>query len=78
GSRQDDLQRLYCSRDWGETQAILARYSIRYVFVGALERSAYQAEANCPHGLVEAKFIRYLSIVFQQGAITIYEYNNLK
>lgn len=77
-SRQDDLERFYCSRDWGEAQAILTRYNIRYVFVGALEHSAYASKATCPNGLVETKFIRYLSVAFQQGATTIYEYNGLK
>jgi uncharacterized membrane protein len=71
GSRQSDIQRLYCSRDWPETQTILQQYHIRYVYVGNLERSTYTPEV-CPGGLYEAKFRRYLTPVFQQGAVAIY------
>lgn len=74
GSREGDIQRLYCSRDWSETQAILEQYNIRYVFVGSLERIKYQPEANtCPIGLNETKFTRFLQPVFQQGDVTVYE-----
>lgn len=75
GSRQSDLERLYCSRDWDETQAILDQYGVRYVFVSPLERSNYHANASsCPIGLVESKFIRYLEPGYKQGSVTIYEY----
>jgi len=74
-SRQDDLRRLYCSRDWNETQAILDRYHIRYVFISGLERSNYPpGEDVCPVGLVESKFVRYLQKVFGQGQAIVYEY----
>jgi uncharacterized membrane protein len=75
GMRQNDLVRLYCSRDWEEAQTILERYDIRYVVLSPLERSAYQGDTNnCPLGLVESKFDRELNPVFQQGSVTIYEY----
>jgi uncharacterized membrane protein len=72
GSRQADIQRLYCSRDWGEAKAILDQYGIRYIFIGTLERTTYTAE-TCGTGLYEAKFAQNLSPVFQQGDIIIYE-----
>ena len=76
GSRQEDLERLYCSRDWNETKAILDQYHIRYIFMSPLERSTYTSRsANCSVGLVDVKFIRNLNRVFEQGAVTIYEYN---
>jgi uncharacterized membrane protein len=75
GSRQPDLERLYCSRDWQETQDILERYQIRYIVVGNLERSTYSPGTDtCPAGLQEQKFFNQLIQVFQQGSITIYEY----
>jgi uncharacterized membrane protein len=75
GSRQSDLERLYCSRDWNETRDILNRYHIRYVVVSGLERSNYPAgQGSCTAGLVESKFSGFLQPVFQQGQATIYEY----
>jgi len=41
------------------------RYGIRYVFVGGLERSTY--------ALQEGKFDSHLGLVFQRGAVSIYE-----
>jgi uncharacterized membrane protein len=75
GSRQPDLERLYCSRDWQETQDIMERYQIRYIVVGSLERSTYApGTGTCSAGLQEQKFFNQLIQVFQQGSITIYEY----
>ena len=76
GSRQNDLERLYCSRSWEETQPILEQYQIRYVFLSYLERSTYQPNnTNCPGGVMEAKFERNLTLVFQSGPVAIYEYS---
>jgi uncharacterized membrane protein len=44
---------------------ILELYSVRYVFVGTLERNTYPVN--------EEKFIRFLEPVFSQGGVTIYE-----
>lgn len=77
GSRQTDLERLFCSRSWEETQAILDQYQIRYVFLGNLERLTYQAGSpNCPTGIDEAKFLRNLSLVFESNQFLIFEYSN--
>jgi len=73
GSRQNDLERLYCSRDWIETQAILDQYNIRYVFLSTLEHTTYKS-TSCSIGVVENKFQRYLNPVFQQGQVMIFEY----
>ncbi len=75
GSRQADLEALFCSRDWEQTRRILEEYQVRYIFVGALERIAYQADNfSCPAGLQEAKFQQNLTPVFQGGQVIIYEY----
>jgi YYY domain-containing protein len=76
GSRQSDLERLFCGRDWEETQAILEQYQIRYIVIGNLERSIYQANnGSCPLGVMDEKFQRYLTPAFQSGPVTIFVYN---
>lgn len=65
GTRQSDIERLYRTRDWTETQEILRQYNIRYIYVGPLERATY--------GVNEDKFQQFLQPVFQQGQVTIYE-----
>ncbi len=65
GSRQGDIDRLYSTRSWEETAQILQQYDIRYVYIGARERSTYN--------LFEAKFERMLTPVFRQGEVVIYE-----
>jgi uncharacterized membrane protein len=73
GSRQADLELLYCTRDWETAQVVLSQYNIRYVFVGALERLTYvPGNGNCATGLNQSKFDRYLSPVFQQGQVVVY------
>ena len=77
GSRQGDIERLYCSNEWETARQILDQYQIRYVYVGSLERQTYQPGIEtCPNGLVDAKFTQYLTPVFQSGQATIYEYSN--
>ena len=62
--RTNDIETLYATPDWTETQTILDRYNVRYVIVGNLERSSYRVN--------EEKFNNFLKPVFQQGSITIY------
>jgi uncharacterized membrane protein len=73
GSREADLQRLFCTPDWVETTTIIDQYGIRFIVVGDLERRTYSAGTqNCPSGLNEGKFVRFFEPVFQRGTITIY------
>lgn len=75
GSRQSDLERLYCSSSWEETQSILEQYDIRYVFMGGLERATYTPKAGtCPTGISENKFSQNLSLVYEGTQTQIYEY----
>ena len=79
GSRQDDLYRLYCSRDWEIAQEVLNKYNIRYIFIGPLERSTYiPGSPACPIGIMESKFENFLTPVYQQGSVIIYENPNAK
>jgi YYY domain-containing protein len=64
GSRQNDIETLYATSDWKTASEIIARYNIRYVFVGTLERS---------NPLQEGKFQRNMRLAFQQGNVAVYE-----
>jgi uncharacterized membrane protein len=65
GSRQPDIQRLYETPNWNDARDIIERYGIRYIYVGGMERGAYRVN--------EVKFQNFLTPVFQQGAVVIYE-----
>ena len=66
GSRQADIEQLYTTNEWNTAQTILKKYNIRYVFIGSRERSTYHVN--------ETKLKRFLTPVFQQGDVVIYEY----
>lgn len=65
GARSDDIARLYATARWEEAQAIIRKYNIRYVYIGAIERVSMQVN--------EEKFRAFLTPVFQQGGVVIYE-----
>jgi YYY domain-containing protein len=65
GSREEDIRRLYQSRDWIEAQAILLQYQIRYVYVGPYERQTYGA-------IQDSMFSAFMDVVYGSGEVTIY------
>ncbi len=65
GTRPQDIETLYTTDDWTQTQEIIDRYDIRYIYVGSLERSTYPVN--------EEKLNSFLRPVFQQGTVAIYE-----
>jgi len=65
GSRQEDIALLYTTPDWQTAAAIIRKYNLRYIYIGALERGTYR--------LQEEKFDLHLRRAFQQGQATIYE-----
>jgi uncharacterized membrane protein len=65
GTREIDIETLYSTPDWAETQQIIDRYDIRYIVVGGLERNKYRVN--------EEKFNNFLKPIYQQGNVTIYE-----
>ena len=65
GSREQDIQKLYVSSNWSETVDLLDRYNVRYVYIGALEKSKYRVN--------ETKFNQHLLKVFNSEDVSIYE-----
>lgn len=73
GSRQADVELLYCTRDWETTRGVIEIYNIRYIYVGNLERSTYApGQGACDSGLNEGKFRQHLTPVFEQGDSIIF------
>jgi len=66
GSRQADIETLYRSNRWDQVKSILDQYNIRYVVLGNLEQSQYNANTRI--------FDVYLTPVFTSGSTTVYEY----
>ena len=64
-SRRDDMTKLYVTSRWEEAQTIIAKYNIRYIYVGTLEQTSMRIN--------EEKFKAHLKVIFQQGNVTIYE-----
>jgi len=65
GSREVEIERLYKTNSWEEAKSIIEKYKIRYIIVGGLERTKYNAR--------DVLFKRYLTPVFEQGSTIIYE-----
>ena len=65
GNRETDIEKVYRTKRWDEMQTILKQYDVRYVFLGSLERSKYNA--------TDLIFKRYLKTVFHQADIAIFE-----
>lgn len=58
------IETLYATGDWVTASEILARYNIRYIIVGDLERMSYPVN--------EGKFQARLPIVFQNSSVIIF------
>lgn len=67
--RREEVGKIYESQDLKITKQILAKYKVRYIIVGVLERQKYKS-------LAEWKFGKLGKIVFQSGTTVIYEISN--
>ena len=65
GSRMADVETIYRTGNWAQTETLLQQYNIRYVYIGNLERTTYAVN--------EAKFQRYMHPVYELGSVVIYE-----
>jgi uncharacterized membrane protein len=63
--RLDDVETIYRTPDPNVARELLRRYGVDYVYVGTLERRAYDAASL-------AKFAALGTVVFEQGDVTIY------
>ena len=66
GAREPDIETIYNTLDRQAALTLLDKYDITYVYVGPLERSAYD-----PRGL--NKFAQLLEVVYQNDGVTIYK-----
>ena len=64
--RERDVDEIYSGQDLQRTLELLEKYDVTYVYVGPLERGKYSAASL-------EKFDTLLDVVFQQGAVTIYQ-----
>ena len=64
--RQYDIDAIYSATDANQARTLLEKYKVRYVYVGAYERTKYT-----PEGL--AKFAALGTPAFQQDDVTIYQ-----
>ena len=64
--REEQVSEIYSSSDPSRVATLLKDADVRYVYVGKRERDSYGAEHL-------AGFTGFLSTVFQQGNVTIYE-----
>ena len=70
--REGRIRELYQTRDWQAAQTILDAYHIEYVVVSSLEQAKYQ-DIQSGKKLEQAKFDRFMRMVFQSGDVTIYQ-----
>jgi YYY domain-containing protein len=66
--REPDIETLYTSVEPEEVLTLLNKYGISYIYVGPTERNRYPAA-----GL--AKFAGLADVVYEAGAVTIYQYH---
>lgn len=71
GQRADDARLIYTSTDPNLVRSLLARYNVRYVYVGAQEQ-ALVAEQSAPAEAL-TKFDQIMPRVFEQDGVIIYQ-----
>jgi uncharacterized membrane protein len=69
GSRKEDVRRIYEARDILETQALIDRYAIDYIYIGHRERQTYPF-------LSENRLEEFLRPIYRNRTVTIYAVPN--
>jgi len=64
--RKTDVDRIYRTRDLAEARELLERYTVAYVYIGALERQHYDPDSL-------AKFAHLGRVVWAMDEVTIYD-----
>ncbi|MDE3230974.1 MAG: hypothetical protein KGO05_13930, partial [Chloroflexota bacterium] len=65
GERLNAVKLIYSNTNNAFVLSLLRSYDVRYVYVGAAERQTYGGQLN--------QFAAYLTVVYQQAGVTIYE-----
>jgi YYY domain-containing protein len=65
-AREPDIETIYASLDVDRARELLEAYDVEYVYVGPLERSAYDPRAL-------EKFARFMNVVYENEGVTIYK-----
>ncbi|KPK94343.1 MAG: hypothetical protein AMJ88_04230 [Anaerolineae bacterium SM23_ 63] len=65
GSRINDVQQLYQSRDWMEAHTIIDLYEIDYVYIGPLEWSTYNS-------IDVEKFKIFMDLIYENSEVSIF------
>jgi len=65
GSREAEVKILYTSNDWTEISNVIEKYSIRYIYLGNLEKNLY---------ITDGEFLKSnLPVIYQNSNVTIFE-----
>ena len=65
-AREPDIETIYNTLDPQTAMALLDKYNITFVYVGPLERSAYDPRAL-------EKFAQFMDLVYQNEGVKIYK-----
>ena len=66
--RTEEVRKIYESKNLEETQTLLGKYKVNYIFVGTLERRSYRQ-------INEEKFSKIGNLIFREGQTKIYKLN---
>ena len=66
--RTEEVRKIYESKNLEETQTLLGKYKVNYIFVGTLERRSYRQ-------INEEKFSEIGKLIFREGQTKIYKLN---
>jgi len=66
--RTEEVRKIYESKNLEETQTLLGKYKVNYIFVGTLERRSYRQ-------INEEKFSEIGKLIFHEGQTKIYQLN---
>jgi len=70
--RARDVKTIYNTLDMEKLISLLNRFNVEYIFIGPLERRVYNAEGLEKFDILPKQF----PIVFQEGKVTIYRYDD--
>ncbi len=67
--REPVVRTIYSASNWSETEELLNRYDVSYVYFGSMERNTYDPQAM-------EKFEQNMDVAFENGTVTIYRWQN--